>query len=165
MAESFIGVRRKPCRQVQGSIQRAMLTTAGPFPEPKRLKGSRSKGLTYERKFGKMLRRWMDSGYFYEGQLFQKHWINFEDDNGVGWAQPDYFILTPDAIWIFELKLSQNSGAWEQLRGLYGPLLEHLFRRDIVRVQVCKNLIEHDGTVVNSIDALGDGCTFHWLDN
>ena len=161
MAESFIGVRRKPCRQISGEIRTVMLTKSGPFPPTRRAKGSHSKGLTYERKFLKFLERQLARGNI-SGKLFSHHWLRFIDADGPGWAQPDFFIDQSDSVLIFETKLTQTDAAWEQLDGLYGPLLESLFRKPVRKVQVCKNLRVDTGTLITRLEDIYSGCTFHW---
>lgn len=118
--------------------------------------------MAYERKLGKKLDRLLKTGKL-SGQLFYDHWFHFEDDNGEGWAQPDYFILSPHRVICFEAKLSQTPEAWRQLNDLYQPLLEFAFKRPVIAVQVCKNLRERDETIIRSFAEIHDGATLHWL--
>lgn len=81
-----------------------------------------------------MLRRSLPSVPCYLSQ-----WIEFEDLNGHGYAQPDAYLVLADKLLLFETKLSERDGAYAQLR-LYAELLEHIFELPSVRVQVCKSL-------------------------
>jgi hypothetical protein len=120
--------------------------------------------LAFERKLGKKLQRLLDSGKL-SGKLFAKHWFQFQDANGPGWAQPDFFILEPHRVTIFEAKLTQTPAAWEQLHGLYQPLIEMAFKRPVVCVQVCKNIRWRDETLIRSFAEIHNGATLHWLGN
>ncbi len=54
-------------------------------------------------------------------------WIEFEDENGKGYAQPDHLVVGPQDILIFECKLSWTPLASEELQTLYAPLVSELF--------------------------------------
>jgi hypothetical protein len=118
--------------------------------------------LAYEKKLGKKLDRLIKTGKL-SGRLFSKHWFHFEDQNGPGWAQPDFFILEPGRVTCFEAKLTQTTAAWDQLEKLYRPLLEFTFKRPVRSIQVCKNLRERDETIIRSFSELHNGATLHWL--
>ena len=75
-----------------------------------------------------------------EGKLYADLWLMFEDSNGNGFAQPDQFLMQEKRIVLFECKLSQNSQAWEQITHLYKPLLEHVFKKPVIGVQVFKRM-------------------------
>ena len=97
------------------------------------------RGHSYERVVGRALKRMLFDGTL-QGELFLSRWIMFSDQNGVGWAQPDAFILMDDQILLFECKLTQTETAHPQLLSLYLPLLRHIYNRPILCLQVCKNL-------------------------
>jgi hypothetical protein len=73
------------------------------------------------------------------GELFSSQWFAFADDNGRGLAQADHFVVG-EAVLLFECKLTQNPSADFQLRHLYGPILEAIYEKEVLKVQVCKNL-------------------------
>lgn len=104
------------------------------IPKPKRMKGSRAKGKTYERAFGRWAKRehWPD--------LISGQWIYYQDTTGVHYAQPDHYVALEDKILLFECKLTQRRTAETQLELLYAPLLIHIFSRPVICVQVCKVL-------------------------
>ena len=54
-------------------------------------------------------------------------------------AQPDFYAISPSRIILFEAKLSQTETALAQLQLLYSPLLEHIYSRPILRVQVFRH--------------------------
>ncbi len=135
------GPPRRQSRRVKGS-KWAELRPQGPFPG-KRNSASRTcvkRGNAYETKVGRFLKRQLAEGTL-EGELTLKQWILFTDENGVGWAQPDAYIITEQRILLIEAKLTQTDSATPQLLALYLPLLRHIFVDvPIVCLQVCQNL-------------------------
>lgn len=149
--------RRKHYRVIKDLLW-VTLSEKSPWSKSRaRLRGAKARGRAYENKFGVWLER-----QNLPGTLFAHQWLAFEDENGVGYAQPDYFILRPDNVLLLECKLSQVDSAWDQLELLYAPLLGHLFSRPCIPVQVCKNLRATDGVVTSIMDAR-PGSVFHWL--
>ncbi len=98
------------------------------------------KGLSYEAKVGRFL-----AGLAAAREIagLRAHpWINFEDTNGFGRAQPDYIFWQKTKLLVCEVKLSETDDAWRQLEKLYVPLLERIFpESQVVPVQVVHNLI------------------------
>jgi hypothetical protein len=97
-------------------------------------------------------------------------WLRFEDSNGPGWAQPDFFFLEPDGtrIVLIEAKLSETPAGWEQLDLLYRPLLQKLFpAAEILSVQACQNLARGRDAerypVVTELKEIQSGVVFHYL--
>lgn len=153
------------CREVQGLVHAEWMDVP-PWGENKGRTVQQRRGLAYERKFGEHLQRMKKPG---DALLLGGPWIKFWDQNGVGFAQPDFLLVSPRGVYIFECKLKENSKAWVQLFRLYGPLVEYLLRRPIKRVQVCKYL-RPLGTnsparcpVINSAKELKDECIWNWL--
>ncbi len=95
--------------------------------------------------------------------MYSGQWLEFEDFNGLGFAQPDYFILDDARLVLLECKLSQTKRAWPQLNGLYAPLLQHIFDLPVTSIQVCKNLYEDDGSIIAGFDEIYTGATWHWI--
>lgn len=89
---------------------------------PPGLKGSRPRGAKRE-------------GLRYERQIAQafgptaKHgqWLVFEDQNGLGWAQPDILFPLRNELFVLEAKYTWVPEAHTQLGQLYLPLLEAVF--------------------------------------
>lgn len=125
-------------RKILG-LKRVGLATRNPFPGPRKLTGSKAQGIAFQNKFGRYLAGQVDAKRL-QGKVYQDLWLMFEDKNGTGYAQPDIFILEEKRIVIFECKLSQNSQAWVQLDRLYKPLLEFLFKRPAIGIQVFQRM-------------------------
>jgi len=117
----------------------AAVADRNPYPGPRRLKGSAAAGIAFQNKVSQFLQGQIDRKLL-EGKLYSDLWLMFEDSKGNGFAQPDHFILQPEQIVLFECKLSQNSVAWTQMDLLYKPLLEHLFKRPVLGIQVFKRM-------------------------
>ena len=132
------------------------------IPAAKNRRGSRAKGLAFERRVGKKLSCMIQRGEL-NGKLFSGHWIEFEDENGRGYAQPDHFVLTSNRIILVECKLTQRSAAWIQLRRLYKPLLEHIFGQQVICVQSCHNLREDGEDIVSNFLLARDGAIWHYI--
>lgn len=49
-------------------------------------------------------------------------------------------LVQPDVVYIIECKLTQTLQAHHQLRDLYKPVVEAVYKRRVVLVQSCKNL-------------------------
>ena len=54
-------------------------------------------------------------------------WIEYEDENGKGFAQPDHLVWGFGWVMLFECKLSRNVAAVEELQTLYAPLVQELW--------------------------------------
>ncbi|KKM17739.1 hypothetical protein LCGC14_1672780, partial [marine sediment metagenome] len=96
-------------------------------------------GIAYEKVVGRELKRLVRNGDL-DGELILGQWILFCDINGVGWAQPDAYVLMEDKIILFEAKLTQSDSAVPQLLSLYLPLLRQIYNLPILCAQVCHNL-------------------------
>jgi len=88
------------------------------IPKPK-VKGMPGRGLTYERKVGKVLAAgWKEPDFV----LWKGWWIW----DGLRWHQPDFVLWGRGGVWVFECKLTQkDEDAVEQL-GRYGRLVEKI---------------------------------------
>ena len=147
------------CRHIQSSSLDFARYSKNPFgAKPKRSRGAKAAGLRYERMVGKELaRRRLD--------FAQGPWIQFKDNNGIGFAQPDFIVYSSLDLWIvLEAKLSQTPAAFEQLLRLYIPLLRKLHPNvELVPVQVCRNLKRKDKLIVDDLRKVKSGSTWHWL--
>src|SRR4029450_10699432 len=110
----FANLKRQVCQ-----LQWAELAERAPHHPPKRLRGSKARGVPDERKFQRMISSNLPSG----APLFHSQWIEFEDLNGPGYAQPDCFLELRSRIICFECKLTETLAGYSQLHSLYGPLL------------------------------------------
>jgi hypothetical protein len=111
--------------------------------------------LTYQRKVGKRLKKVFSD-------VHEEQWFKFEDFNGLGYAQPDFFILS-DRVLVFEAKLSQTIEGYQQLTNLYFPLLEEFYNLSPVGIQVCRNLIDPDITpLISHPCEIGNESLYTW---
>ena len=166
-----------PCREVMG-LAWAEWRSKGPWPKARGRTPSQKKGLRYERKFGLHLNR--NQSY----SVRSGTWIEFLDETGPGWAQPDHVLMLPKSVWIFENKLTYRESAWDQLELLYGPLVREIVGSTlpIGLVQVTKNLggtewqamdggrpvmLENlerlDGGLLGSTNSVSPRFLYHWL--
>ena len=67
-------------------------------------------------------------------------WLEYYDENGPGFAQPDLFLLGKGGLIVIECKLTYNTRAWDQLYGLYAPLLSRLYSLPVRSIQACRYL-------------------------
>lgn len=65
-------------------------------------------------------------------------WIHFSDEAGARWCQPDGFADLGDYILLVEFKYQHTPEAWEQLRLVYGPLLEFMLGKRVVILETVK---------------------------
>lgn len=137
------------------------------FSKKPRLRGAQAKGMTYERHVYRTLKRWYERGEL-PGELLYSQWFSFTDANGHGFCQTDILIVTSSFIFILECKLTCTDWAWPQLRELYKPVVERVFKRPAITVQVCKNIYTAPTKGITSIvelmDSPKDGLlTWHFL--
>lgn len=126
-------------------------------------RGSRAAGKAYERRFGRELARLFGRAL---GEVVAGQWIRFVDRNGPGHAQPDFYVVRPDRVLVFECKLKETEAGVAQLEGLYAPLLAKLYEpRAVVKVLVFKFPTRGRGLGIEAIPALAarEVCRVHWL--
>lgn len=130
-------VRTQPSRQIRKikGLKWAELMENGPFKDSNRGKRACVKaGHRYEKVVLRELRRKS------LGETCFQQWIMFADENGLGWARPDIYVLLSDVVLLIECKLTQSMDADVQLLTLYLPLLRSIYQQPILLLQVCKNL-------------------------
>lgn len=125
-------------RRIRG-LKWAELRQEAPFRKSRPRRAALKRGNAYERVVGRELKRQISDGRL-DGELFLKQWILFADQSGIGWAQPDAYILMGNRILLLEAKLTQTDSATPQLLSLYLPLLRQIYNLPILCVQVCHNL-------------------------
>jgi hypothetical protein len=125
----------------------------GPYPTTKS-SGTRARGITYERRVGRLLRREAAA----IGADFRDHeWLRLQPESSPAladaqyasvpssddclWLQPDFVIDTPGGLLLFEAKLTFCEAAFDQLER-YKRVLTQYGRetRPITPVLVCRNL-------------------------
>lgn len=77
--------------------------------------------------------------------LYLGQWLQFIDAAGRGMAQPDAYLVGPNSVLVFEIKLTQCKSGLLQIGQLYRPLLRQIYQRPVVGILVCKNLIYSPG--------------------
>ena len=97
----------------------------GPGPKV----GAKAQGLRYERAVAREL-----------PQALKGLWWEFEDGNGPGWCQTDFFIPGKSEGLVLECKLGYSEGAWKQLELLYLPVVQLATGLKIQGLQVTKLL-------------------------
>ena len=95
--------------------------------------GAKANGVRYERKALDKLESIAPS----EGKWVRSPWIEFCDQSGKRWCQPDAFFMGSQNI-VFEIKYKHCAEAWFQLWRLYVPVLEHLYGVPFCGVEVVK---------------------------
>ena len=125
-------------RRVQG-LKWAELRQDAPFKKSRPRQAALKRGIAYEKVIGRELKRQIKDGSL-EGELFLGQWILFTDQHGIGWAQPDAYILMESRILLLEAKLTQSDAVVPQLLSLYLPLLRKIYNLPILCAQVCHNL-------------------------
>ncbi len=100
-------------------------------------------------------------------EILHNPWFGYQDDHGLGYAQPDYLLRIPGRIYIFECKLTQNLQAVAQLKGLYAPLVNQYYKQPIVLIQIFKyiNNMNELSFITELKEAKPNGrvYTIHWL--
>lgn len=150
-------------RTIMG-LRWAQLAAKGPFDKPRRLSGRKRAGIKYENDLARALGSAAEHG----------PWINFQDKNGPGWAQPDFLIEFPfsDAILILESKYTWVREAYSQIEQLYKPLIQHIYNKPAFGIVVAKVLTPdcRQLPIFRSLDeaaiaACSEGKTvlWHWL--
>lgn len=133
------------------------------MPLPKKYNSTQKAGIRYEKKAVKYLKaKWSHA------ELRYHQWIKFADRNGVGWAEPELFIVLKDRVILFEMKLTGGPAGRMQMERLYKPLLEHIFKRPVHCLLVCRNVTEHTPgprfqTPEDFIISGASFGTWHWL--
>lgn len=95
-------------------------------------------------------------------------WIQYNDANGPGLAEPELFTVLKDRVILFEVKLTGGIAGQMQLRGLYRPLLEEIYSRRVVCCMVCKYITPDTpgpffGSPEEFIASGEEFGTWHWL--
>lgn len=147
-------------RVVEGLVYAAPCERPDFIPQA-RLRGSRAAGLRYERRVGAALPQ-------ARGGL----WFHFLDRNGPGHCNPDLVLDLGDVLAVLECKLTETEQGRLQISELYRPVLRYALGREVIGVQVARNLTPRTdlGVVVHSLsEALtrargGDIPTLHWVE-
>ena len=111
-------------RRVVG-LQWAEVTEC-PWPKS-RPRGTKAQGLTYERKVGAKL-----------PDAIHNPWFRFKDKLGLAYCSPDYILWENGYPMVLECKLTDWRGAWDQLTGLYLPVMQWIYDKPAVPIVIVK---------------------------
>jgi hypothetical protein len=134
------------------------------LPTPKRLRGSRGIGVSYEKRFAQAIARSLPAAR--HGQ-----WYEFSADGQRGFCQPDVVVPFSGAMLVLECKLKNIEQAERQLVQLYLPVLREAHKCDVRAIIVSRSLSAlPSGSVVarSLLEALqltrnGGMPVLHWL--
>lgn len=108
-----------------GSVADVRWEPEGPFKRKRRLRGSRGRGVAYERKVLDELRT------RYPGALVASPWFRYREQGSSEWhwCQPDALLVdaVERLVILVEVKLSHTVQAYWQTKLLYEPVLRWLF--------------------------------------
>jgi hypothetical protein len=125
---------------------------------PRRAKGSRARGLAYEKLVAQAI----------PGALHGQ-WFDFLDAAGPGCCCPDVLLLAKRATVCIEVKLTDCDEGREQLSLLYAPILRWIYQKPVLLVLVVKHLTPRSTLVVEDLRSAlrlaesGAIPTLHWL--
>ncbi len=119
-------------RVVKG-LKWARLDDVGPGFSASRARGAKRAGLKYEKDLAKA----------FGPKAAHGRWIKFEDQNGIGFAQPDILYPNGKELFIVESKYTWVPEAHTQIALLYQPLLECIYAdAKIFGIVACKVLTQ-----------------------
>lgn len=81
-------------------------------------------------------------------------WLEFEDESGFGFCQPDVVLVGEDRVVVVECKLTQTDQAEDQLELLYMPIVRLLFGLPVFGVQICRNQYQRPRNPIRRIETL-----------
>lgn len=117
-------------KPVVGTVSRAYLSNKKYFKDTKSRNAARSAGVSYEKAAKeKLLSVWR------RFDPLPGPWIEFRDASGFRICQPDFVVVCPLYVVIFEIKIRHTEVAWWQLRRLYAPVCERLWGRPAACVE------------------------------
>lgn len=128
------------------------------FAAKGKVEGVARKGLSYEKKVGKHL----DRHFAKDHTILRHQWYNYFEaatrttKPEMNYCQTDYVFVLMDRVIILECKLSQTDRAFEQLHFLYRPILEFIFKKPVIGVQVCRSLNKFPENSILHINELFD---------
>ena len=144
-------------RRIEGLLwaRRAERPKALPKARPR---GAKAAGVRYERACARALPKALPG-----------LWWEFEDRAGRGYCQTDLVLIGSEGALVLECKYTWTEAAWDQLEGLYIPVLERALGRPCWGAQMCKVLREGaSGPAVWTprealeLAKLGRRATLHW---
>lgn len=101
---------------------------------------AKRRGLKYQKKVERALER------LFEDRILFRPWINYVTRSGAfRRCQPDAVLYSPKVEWIniIEIKYSTMVEAWDQLNGLYKPVLSKLYSGPIYLTLITRMFDPH----------------------
>jgi hypothetical protein len=131
------------------------------FARKKRLRGTKALGVSYEKKLAKMLPK---------GTLHGQ-WFIYSVADKPKYCQPDFLLRGKSELAVLEAKLTDIEAAWEQLEGLYAPVLRACYGKKILLVTVSRSLTRLAAgskvceTLAEALQAArgGQRAVLHWI--
>ena len=119
---------------LRGELRVVAEALVAPWPVS-RSRGAKAAGRAYERNVAHALRQELGP------PVRHGLWLEYEDDDGVRYAQPDILIVEPKLVLVLESKRTSKEEAFFKLKHLYVPLASKFFQRPAYGIQVCQNLV------------------------
>jgi len=145
--------------RIAGLREARLLDVRPPFIPQRNVRGSRRAGLVYEAQVAKALTARLGSDRVIHGP-----WIEYEDNRGRGWCQPDLIVLPSDddPLIIGECKLTATQAAERKLRWIYLPCVEMIWPGHEYRlVQICRSLSrDFDDLLIEDLNDTRNGPDF-----
>jgi hypothetical protein len=100
---------------------------------PRRVTGTRAKGISYERTLAKTLRATLPG-------VRHGQWFVYHADGNLGYCQTDFIRLSSGCVHVLECKLSNVEEATEQFLDLYFPILKKVYALPVYGIIVTKSV-------------------------
>ena len=119
-------------RPVTGKVHAAVTGVVERMPSKEKWSNAQKQGKLYEKR---ALAKIAEAG-----QLTRNPWIEFLDDEGWRLCQPDGVLEVDGQTIVLEMKLRQREAAYDELLGLYMPVVERWMKDDVAGLVVCRAL-------------------------
>jgi hypothetical protein len=105
------------------------------IPESRGRTAAQKEGRRFEKKVLEKLKELLP------GAKIEYHqWIEYADENGVGYCEPEAFVEFEHKVLLVECKRTGIEGGKLQMVQLYAPLLALLIGKPIQMVQICRHV-------------------------
>lgn len=132
------------------------------IPTPKRLRGTKRLGIAYEKALAKAL-----------PSATHGQWFEYRSESGPSWCQTDLLLESARRVVVVEAKLTDLSGARQQLDELYLPVLRVAYPTKSIHAIIA---LRHVTNVPEDVEIwdkfsealwaareIGPAPVFHWL--
>ena len=127
-------------------IEEAHYSEAPPWLRKRKMTPAQRKGISYEKAMARLLAN--------DYQVQHGQWIKYKRKGRWKWCQPDLIVTHENRIYVIEVKLTARPrSAKTKLLSLYVPIMQLIYPgREVVPVQLCKNLTKRSGSFVTLSD-------------